>query len=623
MTTQKVAKWAMVGIGAAAIFYLFNRIAGYIEAAYNAALSAGATYDFYQAVDALPQSIASSPFWLSTTPNALLAGGMGALAAVGLAYCATGLGGGFYKEGAEHGTARLAPPSSLKDYGATGAAVVEDGVSYDANMILSANVRKRLDYRVPTKIREYGKVSNVMVFAESGGGKTWEYVLPNCLQLFGSMVIVDTKGDIYKNTVSFYRRARYAVRVLNVTDGLAHTEGFNFMRYIRAEEDIPEFVDTLIAVTTGEKENLDWFAKAEGSLIKALASYAWEAVAEPSGKEVSLVDVMELLNQVEVDEATGARPFDGMVEALEAAKPGCMAKEHYRGFKAFADSPKTTASILGSVHVRLQNAKTKGAKAALARDAMHLDNLTRERTVIFVVIDDEEPRPYQFVSALFFSTLTKVISRQAKASASGRVDVPVHLMIDETRNVGKIATLTGAISQIRSKGGSISTVWQNYGQAVEVYGKEGAQTLWQNSPTKIFLGGDDPETNEMLSKTFGEMTAKKRSKSMTKGKSASNSTSSQTLDRRVVMADELGRLKPPYEYVKVSGFDVVKDTRYDVTKHPNFMLTGYATGDVASLDDVAAPPRRRTAAAEISSLPMGASPSRTMYIDDVQWLEEQ
>lgn len=623
MTTQKIVKWAMVGIGAAAIFYLFNRIAGYIEAAYNAALSAGATYDFYQAIGGLPQSITSDPFWLSMTQNALLAGGLGALAVVGLSYCATGLGSGFYKEGEEHGSAELAPPSSLKDYGAKNTSVVEDGVTFDTNMILSANVQKRLDYRVPTKIREYGKVSNVMVFAESGGGKTWEYVLPNCLQLFGSLVIVDTKGDIYKNTVSFYHRAGYIVRVLNVTDGLMHTDGFNFMRYVRAEEDIPEFVDTLIAVTTGEKENLDWFAKAEGSLIKALASYAWEAIGEPNSKEVSLVDIMELLNQVEADERTGVRPFDDMVDALEAAKPGCMTKEHYRGFKAFADSPKTTASILGSVHVRLQNAKTKGAKSALANDAMDLESLTREKTVIFVVIDDEEPRPYQFVSALFFSTLTKVISRQAKASETGCVDIPFHLMIDETRNVGKIATLTGAISQIRSKGGSISTVWQNYGQAIEVYGKEGAQTLWQNSPTKIFLGGDDPETNEMLSKTFGEMTAKKRSKSMTKGKSESNSMAAQTLDRRVVMADELGRLKPPYEYIKVSGFDVVKDTRYDVTKHPNFKLTGYASGDVASLYDVVTPTYQPSTAAEINSLPMGASPSRTMYINDIQWLDEQ
>lgn len=622
MTSRKIVRQTMIGVSAAAVFYMFDRIAGYLEAAYNAASATGSGYDFASAAEGVFQSIAANPLHLYTTQNSLIAGALGALAVVALAYCASGAGGGYYKEGAEHGTAELARPSSLAQYADKNSSFEKDGVVYDSNMILSANVRKRLDYRVPLKIREFGKVSNVMVFAESGGGKTWEYVLPNCLQLFGSIVIVDTKGDIYKNTANFYRQAGYKVRVLNVTDGLLHTDPFNFMKYMRADEDIPEFIDTLVAVTTGEKENMDWFAKAEGSLIKALASYAWEAIGEPNGIEVSIVDIMELLNQVELDSKTGSRPFEAMVEELEKAKPGCMAKEHYRGFKAFADSPKTTASILGSVHVRLQNAKTKGAKAALSRDAMDLENLTRERTALFVIIDDEEPRPYQFVSALFFSTLTKVISRQAKASPTGRVDVPVHLMIDETRNVGKIATLTGAISQIRSKGGSISTVWQNYGQAVEVYGKEGAQTLWQNSPTKIFLGGDDPETNEMLSKTFGEMTAKKRSRSKTKGRSESSSVAAQTLDRRVVMADELGRLKPPYEYVKVSGFNVVRDKRFDVTKHPNFSLTGYANGDIANIDDIATPRLQRDQA-KGGGLPMGVNPSRTIYIDNIEWLDEQ
>ena len=317
MTAQKIAKWVMVVIGAVAVFYLFDRIAGYLEAAYNAALATGSGYDFATAANGLSQSIMANPFYLSTTQNSLMAGGLGALMVVGLAYCATGLGGGFYKEGEEHGSAALASPSSLKLYGDKNTATEANGIVYDTNMILSANIRKRLDYRVPTKIREFGKVSNVMVFAESGGGKSWEYVLPNCLQLFGSIVLVDTKGDFYKNTAPFYRRAGYKVHVLNVTDGLLHTEGFNFMRYIRAEEDIPEFVDTLIAVTTGEKENMDWFAKAEGSLIKSLASYAWEAIGEPNGQEVSLIDVMELLNQVEADPKTGARSFERMLDALE------------------------------------------------------------------------------------------------------------------------------------------------------------------------------------------------------------------------------------------------------------------------------------------------------------------
>ena len=118
------------------------------------------------------------------------------------------------------------------------------------------------------------------------------------------------------------------------------------------------------------------------------------------------------------------------------------------------------------------------------------------------------------------------------------------------------------------------------------------------------------------------MTAKKRSRSKTKGRSESSSVAAQTLDRRVVMADELGRLKPPYEYVKVSGFNVVRDKRFDVTKHPNFSLTGYANGDIANIDDIATP-RLQPDQAKGGGLPMGVNPSRTIYIDNIEWLDEQ
>lgn len=52
MTAQKIAKWVMVVIGAVAVFYLFDRIAGYLEAAYNAALATGSGYDFATAATA-------------------------------------------------------------------------------------------------------------------------------------------------------------------------------------------------------------------------------------------------------------------------------------------------------------------------------------------------------------------------------------------------------------------------------------------------------------------------------------------------------------------------------------------------------------------------------------------
>ena len=618
-----LAKAAGIAVGSVAMFYLGNRLGGYFSGAW--ARSGSHLVGFADALNGFLPSLAADPLMLYLNAAGIAGGVAGAALILCVAFLASGLGGGFYAAGEEHGTARVEGPKTLAPYADKDGAKVVNGITYDNNMILSAHVRKRFDGRAPK--REFDKASNVFVASESGGGKTREYVIPNIMQLFGSLVIADTKGGLYKMFAGFLQRAGYVVRVLNLTNGMRYSEGFNFLApaYIEALEDIPEVIDTFIEATNGEDRKKEWFDSAEGALLKALTTYLYETQGS-RGIEFSLADIIDLLDLVSFDEATGIRPFDVLLEKLNEAQPGNMTRAHYKGFSAFADSPKTTASILGSVHVRLQNAKTPGARRALGKDEMHLDRITKERTAVFVVIEDQDPRPYKFVNGLFYSTLLRVVSRQAQESDDERVDIPLHILIDETRGAGKIPALVSAIGTMRSKGVSMTTVWQNYGQAVELYGKEGAQTIFQNSPTKIFLGGDDPETNELFSKTFGEGTVRKKSQTVSKGsKSDSSSTSAQSLARRPVMPDELGRMRPPDMYVKVAGFNVVKDTRYDFERHPNYRFTAYATGEVARLKDVSPPNDRGGGETpkRWESTIAGIDKTKTMLIQGIEWRAEQ
>lgn len=57
--------------------------------------------------------------------------------------------------------------------------------------------------RVSNDTRLTGRNNNDLVIGPSGAGKTRGYVMPNILQKSESMVIADTKGDL------FYRYAPY------------------------------------------------------------------------------------------------------------------------------------------------------------------------------------------------------------------------------------------------------------------------------------------------------------------------------------------------------------------------------------------------------------------------------
>ncbi len=63
-----------------------------------------------------------------------------------------------------------------------------------------------------------GRNNNDIIIGPSGAGKTTGYVLPNILNSQESMVIVDTKGNLYRKTADRLRQKGYNVLLLDFTD---------------------------------------------------------------------------------------------------------------------------------------------------------------------------------------------------------------------------------------------------------------------------------------------------------------------------------------------------------------------------------------------------------------------
>ena len=52
------------------------------------------------------------------------------------------------------------------------------------------------------------------MYGGSGAGKSASYVVPNALQLLGSYVFTDPKGELYDMTAGYFRSKGYDVKVL-------------------------------------------------------------------------------------------------------------------------------------------------------------------------------------------------------------------------------------------------------------------------------------------------------------------------------------------------------------------------------------------------------------------------
>ena len=96
-------------------------------------------------------------------------------------------------------------------------------------------IGEEISYSLDT--RATGVNNNVLVVGSSGSGKTTGVVIPNLLQMEGSYVISDPKGNLHRKYASVLKGHGYSVKKLSFIHP-QDSEHYNFFRYIRSRQDI-------------------------------------------------------------------------------------------------------------------------------------------------------------------------------------------------------------------------------------------------------------------------------------------------------------------------------------------------------------------------------------------------
>lgn len=573
------------GIG---FFYLFNRMAGYlVEPVEGRDLSAaivGLTTEF-------PSQLQTDPFRISLEPLALLVGAAIFLFMTGAMFSRMFSVPKEDRKGEQHGSARKLAPKELKGFANDDpnakTTFVRNGKKFttDANQILSENIRMR--YQGYNKDNRYHRNNNVLYLGASGTLKSRSSVVPNLLQLDGSVVITDPKLELYKNLSPMYRAAGYRVVLFNAAQKMLNTDPFNPFAEFDDVNDLMTVVEDFFATTTGEDEKSDWFAKAERNVFSSVLA-AMVLTLPPADRTMdTLIKIMRLIKSPPEGVANYTMPYETFLrERFGDEYEESLATEYFEGFLAALPSPRTAASIVSSIQVRLAPFKTPSVRRALRSDGIRMNMLDKEKTALFVATEDSSST-YEFITKLFYRTLIRTFQDIARESDQGRLGIPVHFMMDEFANIGKIPDFDRLIAVGRSKGMSFSIVLQNIGMLRKHYSEQDEEIIFQNCDSIVFLGGQDPKTNELLEKVIGKETIKERNQSLSINSSSSESTNlqSQQLGRSLWTADELGRLDNRKCIVKIRGMNGCEDFKYDMKNHPNFKHTGfYDASKLASVE---------------------------------------
>lgn len=541
----------------------------------------------------LPAYIASNGP-LSTEPGAL-ATGLVAACAIWIAWAYSLTREGTYRTGEEHGSAQWGTRREGRRY--------MDTRDLSNNIILTGHYG--MVVRRTRHSRKYERNRNVLVIGGSGSGKTRGYIEPNIMQMNGSYFVTDPKGTTLRNLGRMLCAHGYDVKVFDTVDipGSMH---YNPISYLYDETDILEFVECLIANTSGDKEHAGdpFWEKAERLLYVALIGYLVYH-CPPADRSLSgVLTLLSLARAKEADEgyrspldllfdevrtgkryvkvATGTPGSDR--EGRRAAAPGSSGFSwvttgkptsfeedfsllHYKMFKDAAG--KTLKSILVSCNTRMEPVAIPAVRELVSTDDMELDRLgdAGRRACVFAIMSDTR-KTYSFLFAIMMWQTMNLLCDRALLEYGGSLPTPVTFLFDEFANIGHLPDVESMVAVVRSRNMSMSVVLQSIAQLKGSYSDEDAATIVDCCDTTLFLGGKSNETNKEISEAIGKQTVSMLTHNESRGTMSSSTRNWNRSERDLIQASEVAKMDRTKAIVLIAGANPLLDDKYDIERHP-------------------------------------------------------
>ncbi len=456
-----------------------------------------------------------------------------------------------YRRREEHGSAKWGLPGQInKKYA---------DPKKTENKILTQNVAIGLDGHV------HRRNLNVLVCGGSGSGKTRFFAKPNIMNANSSLVILDPKGEILRDTGHLLENEGYDIKVIDLIN-MEKSHCYNPFVYLRDDNDIQRLVTNLFKNTTpkGSQSQDPFWDQAATMLLLALVFYL-HYEAPPEEQNFPMVMEMIRAGEVKEDDDNYKSALDILFERLAMRNAEHIALKYYRSYHS--GSGKTLKSIQITLISRLEKFNLESLASITQCDELELSELGKRKTAIFAVIPDNDSS-FNFIVGMLYTQLFQQLYYQADIVHGGRLPVHVHFVMDEFANVALPDEFDKLLSTMRSREISVSIIIQNLAQLKALFEKQW-ESIVGNCDEFLYLGGNEQSTHEYVSKLLGKETIDMNTYGQSKGRNGSYSRNDQITGRELMTPDEVRRLDNKYALLFVRGEYPVQDFKYDILHHPN------------------------------------------------------
>lgn len=404
----------------------------------------------------------------------------------------------------------------------------------DDNIIVTQRTKLAGTSNPDYEIEQMCSNRHVFIMGASGRGKTYTLVGPNILQLNGSLVISDPKGEIFRKYAAFLEANGYEVECLNLRDEemIRASSCYNPLMYTDDITAINQCVLYFIENTKGEDHEGDkaFFINMETlfySAIIGLFVFWFKANGHPGDCTMpAIIDYLLMAKDMAADGPSAldtvfygdpaspeipsfkdyvvARYERGEEVLLDKDIPEVAVLDAYTMYKSNAGDPETEANVISSVAARLSKFNNPAIRRLLSRDDLDLSSMGKRKRALFLGVK-AETGPYDFVAAMALNQLFDQNVSRAASSPTGHLDIPIWCWLDELANIGKIPNLSKLFAVTRSYWINLVAIVQDGKQLEARYGKD-AESIISNSAVFVFLGSKRWEDCELVSKQMGNTT---------------------------------------------------------------------------------------------------------------------
>lgn len=371
---------------------------------------------------------------------------------------------------------------------------------------------------------------HALIVAPTGRGKGVGFVIPNLLTYKGSAVVLDVKGENFRETSRF--RASMGDKVFRFapTDWDRPTHRYNPLARIAAmtnpDRQQMELKLTAKLFLQTDNEKLSGLLAGGIDLFVAAGLLAFERGVPTIGEIYRIT-------------ASGG---DKQKEYLKRAQE-VKNKSAKLIFERMASTNNDTLTSYLSLLMTsgLDTWDNRAIDAATATSDFSFRDIRRRPHAIYLVVESEMIRPLAPLIRLFFSDL--IASLQAQDPGDDE-PWPVMIMLDEFDRLGKMPIVAESIKTLRSFGGNLAIVTQTIPALDEIYGENTRQSLQGGAGVKLYLTPSEQKTIEELSQAVGKTTKRvvTRSRAVGRNPFEGRSVSERTEDTPLLTEDQARRM---------------------------------------------------------------------------------